>query len=54
MNNKAKRLFYKIIEVTLIYILILEKRKNIFYNSIFKVLNRIKCIIRGYKGNLSK
>ena len=41
-------------EAALARVLVLEKRRDISYSSIFKVLNRTKCIIKGYRGNLSK
>lgn len=41
-------------KIVLTRVSVLEKRKNIFYNSAFKVSNGAECIIRRCEGDLFK
>ena len=53
-NDEAKRSLYKIIEAALARVSVLERRRDISYNSAFKASNGTECIIRGCGGDLSK
>ena len=41
-------------KITLTRVSVLERRKDISYNSAFKALNETKCIVRECEDNLSK
>jgi len=47
-NKNIDRRFYKILKATFARILILKKRKDIYYRYTFKAANEIKYIIRKY------
>ena len=53
-NDETERSLYKIMEVALARVSVLEKRRDISYSSAFKASNGTECIIRGCGGDLSK